>query len=316
MALFAKKVGGHLAPSVREALQSCTRYPPVSVIANPVTREVARRVINAEWNALKLKLDFSFRAEDCVLGGIECIRYATESHAEDDRCILYLHGGAFVAGSARTNAATILPTCHLSGLQAIAVEYPLAPEHPFPLAHEAIEKAYKALIAAGTPPEKIIIVGDSAGGNLAITSVLRWRRLGLPAPAGMVLLSPLADGAGMSDTVFTLRNIDPLVSTNRPDLIRRLFRFYTREKNVRNPEISPVYADMSDLPPLLIHVGAREILLGDSARLAEKARTDGVDVSLRVFDGMFHLFHMNWSLPETKSAHGDIVDFIHRCTQP
>ncbi|MEL7487461.1 MAG: alpha/beta hydrolase, partial [Pseudomonadota bacterium] len=232
------------------------------------------------------------------------------AHREPDCRLLYIHGGAFVAGSARTNGSTILPTCHLSGVDAVAVDYPKAPEHTFPAAHEAIEAVYRHLLDNEARPEKIIVVGDSAGGNLAATSLVRWRARGLPLPAGAILLSPLADGAGLSDTVYTLSNIDPLISTTRPDHIKKLFEFYVNGRSVLDPEVSPVYADWTDMPPLLIHVGAREVLLGDSARLSEKARQGGVDVRLRVFDGMFHLFHMNWTLPEAKAAHDDMAAFV------
>jgi acetyl esterase/lipase len=126
-----------------------------------------------------------------------------------------------------------------------------------------------------------------------------------------VFASPALDGAGASDTHRTLDGHDPLIRSNRGRNAQRLFQFYAPGEDLKNPMVSPIYGDFTDLPPMLIHVGSREVLLGDAARLAEASRQEGVKSTLRVFDGMFHLFHMHWSLAETKAAHQDIAEFIH-----
>ncbi len=310
MALTAKKFGAHLAPIARSALAACTKYPPLSAIKNPLTRKLVRRVIERDWDAMKAHLDFDFTLTDATIGGVPCVTYDTASNVTSDTVILYVHGGAFVAGSARANASSVLPACWLSGARAVAVDYALAPEHTYPEQHNQIERVYQALCDDGVDPNKIIIIGDSAGANLAITSCLRWRDMGLALPAGIVLMSGLVDAAGASDTLFTLRNSDPLISTTRPDQVTALYSVYAGAHDPHHPYISAINADLAGLPPMLIQVGAREVFLGDSARLAEKARQAGVDVSLRVFDGMFHLFQMNWALDEAKAAQKDMAAFI------
>lgn len=315
MALFAKKLGEHLAPTTKQAITACTRYPPLSVIANPLTRKVARSVINAEWADLKNTIDFDYTLKDVSLAGISCVKYSTANTNPNAPKIIYLHGGAFVAGSSHTNASMILPACHLSGCEGIGIDYSLAPENVFPTALDEIEAVYLSLCEDdGVRPENIIVMGDSAGGNLAAASLLRWKRKNIPMPAGVVLISPLADSAGASDTLYTLRDVDPLISTNKPDLIKKLFGFYAGTHDISDPEISPLNGDYEGFPPMLVQVGAREMLLGDSIRLAELARRADVDISLRVWDGMYHLFQMNWSLEESKFAQEDIAKFITKNT--
>lgn len=312
MGLLKRQLGAHLSDAAKKALTDIRPYPSVSAIRNPLTRQIARRIAESDWRATHEQIDFGFDARDVVLGGAPCVVFRPHSAVAAAPVLLYLHAGAFIAGSARANASAVLPTCHLSGCEAIAVDYSLAPEATYPTQAEEIEAVYRALIAEGRRPESIIIIGDSAGGALVLSSIYRWRRLGLPMPAGAVLLSPFLDAEAASDTHHTLRGRDPLFSSHGRESCHECFRLYAGKHDVSDPEISPLNGDPAGLPPVLVHVGTREIMLGEAARFAEKARRAGVDTTLRVFDGMFHLFHQHWGLAEVKIAHQDIAAFIAR----
>jgi len=312
LALLKRRYGAHLSDAARKTLAECRPYPSSAVIKNPLTRPLARRVAEADWRATLSQIDFDYTLENRTVGGVPCVAYKTPATKAERPLILYLHAGAFVTGSARDNASGVLPSCHLSGCEAIAVDYSLAPESVFPRQLIEIENVYKALLQDGGNASSIVLLGDSAGGALAVSSLYRWRRNGIDLPASLVLLSPLLDAAAESDTHETMKGRDPLFATAARDAIPDCFRLYAGDGDLSDPEISPMTGDPRGLPPILIHAGTRETLLGDSARFAEKARRAKVDVALRVFDGMFHLFHQHWRLDDAKAAHQDIADFIGR----
>lgn len=311
MSLLKKRYGAHLNHSARRALASCRAYAPPAAVQNPLTRNLCRRLLQDEWTATLSQIDFPYTLENEIIDGVACVRYRTSNTRADAPVILYVHASAFIAGSARANAAAILPACHLSGCEGIGVDYSLAPEAVFPTQLEEIERVYLDLCRT-KGHDRVVLCGDSAGAGLALSSMLRWRRKGVPLPARAVLISAFADAAAASDTHLTLRRYDPIFSASGVNGVAVVFQLYAPGGDHSNPEISPLAGDFAGFPPLLLQVGSREVLLGDSARLAEKARRAGVDVKLRVFDGMFHLFHMQWSLDEAKAAHEDAAAFIRR----
>lgn len=312
MALLRKRYGAHLNAVARATIADQRPYPPAAAIRNPLTRAIARRIAEADWMATRAQLDFTHELSPTRIGDVPCLSFKAGAVAASSPLILYLHAGGFVSGSSRANANAVLPTCHLAGCEAIGVDYSLAPEAVFPTQLMEIESVYRALLESGRSPGRIVLLGDSAGGALVVGSLYRWRRLGLPIPAGAVLLSPILDARAESDTHHTLRANDPLFVSAGREGCEGCFRLYAGNADLSDPEVSPMAGDPAGLPPLLIHVGTREVLLGDSARFAEKARRAGADVSLRVFDGMFHLFHQHWSLAETRAAHQDIAEFVTR----
>lgn len=307
--LLRKRYGAHLNSSARRALNACRAYAPPIAVQNPLTRNLCRRLLQVEWEGTLAQIDFPYSLDDEEINGVACVRYRTPNTHADAPVILYLHASAFIAGSARSNAAAILPACHLSGCEGIGVDYSLAPESVFPTQLEQIERVYLALCETHGS-ERIILCGDSAGAGLALASMHRWLRKAIPMPSRAVLISAFADARAASDTHVTLRRHDPIFSASGPGGVAIVFQLYAPNGDYSDPEVSPLAGDFAGLPPLLVQVGSREVLLGDSARLAEKARRAGVDVALRVFDGMFHLFHMHWSLDEAKAAHQDIAAFI------
>ena len=309
MSLAVRRIGTALSTGSRRRIAELRAYPLLETWMNPVTRGLARRIANLEWQKTLAEIDFEYRLTDTEYAGVNCVEYETSGDRRDDLVILYVHGGAFVSGSPHFNASMILPAVHLTGAKAIGASYPLLPEGRYPAPLDDIDRVYKALIAQFAE-RRIVVFGDSIGGAILLANLLRWRDQGVRLPERVVLASPALDGVGASDTHRTLDGHDPLLRSNRGRNAQRLFQFYAPGEDLKNPMVSPIYGDFTGLPPMLIHVGSREVLLGDAARLAESARRNGVKTTLRVFDGMFHLFHMYWSLPETKTAHADIAEFI------
>lgn len=309
MALTARRLGKAISNNARQRIHALRAYPTLDTWMNPLTRSLARHFANQEWLKEQETLDFSFRMTDVEIAERPCVLYETETTHSDDRLILYVHGGGMVSGSPRVNASMILPTCQLSGVSGIGASYTLLPEARFPTQIEQVDQVYKALIQQH-PSKRIVIFGDSIGGAIILSCMLKWRDENVRLPHGAVLISPALDGAGDSDTHNTLDGHDPLIRSNGGRNCRRLFNYYAPGEDLKNPMVSPLYGDFTGLPQMLIHVGSREVLLGDAARLAESARHAGVRTSLRVFDGMYHLFHMNWSLHESKTAHADIANFV------
>jgi len=310
MPMIARKTGNAISTPAKKRIAALKQYPTLDTFRNPLTRGIARHFAHEAWLAALKEIDFEYRISDTDIGDVSCVRYETDAKTADRPLILYVHGGGFVCGSPKVNAATVLPLCHLSGCEAIGIDYTLLPEAAYPTQIEEIDRVYRALIARD-PDRKIVLLADSAGGALTLAATLRWRDAGVASPpAGVVLLSPLVDGNGLSDTHVTVDGHDPLIKSMNGKTIKRLFQFYAPDRDITDPKVSPIYDELSWLPPMLVHVGTREVLLGDAARLVERARRAGVETTLRVFDGMFHLFHMHWALEETKAAHTDIADFI------
>ncbi|UNE46865.1 alpha/beta hydrolase [Aquisalinus flavus] len=287
-------------------------YGAFDGLSNKLTRNLARELVHRVWRAARDEVDFPYSVEACSLGGVPGQRISAGEVAPDCPVIFYVHAGAFVCGSAEINAGAVLPTCHLAGCEAWGVDYALAPEHPFPAGLDDVTSFYLALRERVGPDRKIIGIGDSAGANLLLSSMMSWRDSGIALPDRAVFISSCLDGTASSDTVITMQKHDPLIRIEGPNSLKSVFRYYANGADLSDWRISPINGDMTGLPPMLIHVGSREALLGDSARLSEKARRSGVDVALRVFDGMFHMFHLHWSLPEARACHEDIADFIRR----
>jgi monoterpene epsilon-lactone hydrolase len=224
--------------------------------------------------------------------------------------LFYLHGGGYNAGSCVTHRDLAARLCLASGVRVLLLDYRLAPEHPFPAAVHDTVAAYQWLLACGIPPEQIVIGGDSSGGGLAMAAMLWLREHALAVPAAGVLLSPWLDLALTGSSIQSHAAIDPLVS---PESLRLAASYYMGDADPKTPLASPVCADLRGLPPLLIQVGAHEVLLNDSTRLADQARAVGVDVTIEVWDAMWHVWHA-WAevLPEGKQAIERIGAFIRQ----
>ena len=228
--------------------------------------------------------------------------------AAADRVILYFHGGGYVLGSINTHRAMVSRIARASIARALAIDYRLAPEHPFPAAVDDAIASYRWLLAQGYKPHKIVIAGDSAGGGLTLAALLAIRDAKLPMPAGAVPISPWTDLEGTGESVRTRAARDVMVT--QENLAGSAKQYYGAH-NPKDPLVSPVHADFSGLPPMLIHVGDAEILLDDATRVAKSAKAAGVNVELEVWDDMPHVWHVFAKiLPEGQQAIDKIGKFV------
>jgi epsilon-lactone hydrolase len=226
--------------------------------------------------------------------------WVTAAGVRDGSVLLYLHGGAYQIGSPATLRHLVALLSGAAQAAVLSVDYRLAPEHPFPAAvHDAVA-AYRWLLAEGTDPATIAVAGDSAGGGLASGTPLALRDAGEPMPAAAVLLSPWTDLALTGESLRTRAAVDLMV---KPGSMHQTAAVYLAGADPHHPYASPLYADLSGLPPLLIQVGDAEVILDDSTRVAAEARKAGVDVTLEVWDEMPHVFQaFAGLLPESDQA--------------
>ncbi len=216
------------------------------------------------------------------------------------RTILYLHGGAFVAGTPQAFRPLAGWIAARSRARLLALDYRLAPEHPFPAALDDAVAAVRALYALGVAPNALGVVGDSAGGALTLATMLALREAGDPLPAPAALISPLTDLAGTGESLRTNAATESLLSTRHSE---KLARMYAGDHAFEHPLVSPLYAELRGLPSLLIHASNSEILFDDARRLAEKARAAGIAVEFTVWDQQPHDFHAAVPLtPEARLA--------------
>lgn len=239
------------------------------------------------------------------LGGVPGER--VEGPSPGDTVLLYLHGGGYFACSAETHRP-ITVYYALRGFHVFAPDYRLAPESRFPAAVEDAVAFYRALLRAGYAPQKIVIAGESAGGGLALSLLLSLRDAGLPLPAAAALFSPWTDLAATGDSIQT--------NTHRCAMfdgagVAFSARYYLGDTDPRHPLASPLYADLAGLPPLLIHVGADEVLRDDSTRLAERARAAGVRVELKIWPVVPHAWQLVPHLvPEARQSLHESTEFL------
>jgi epsilon-lactone hydrolase len=225
-----------------------------------------------------------------------------------DGAILYLHGGGYIIGSVNSHRALIARIARAANVQAFGVDYRRAPEHPFPAPVEDATAAFRWLLANGFSAHQIAIAGDSAGGGLAIATLVAIRDAGFPLPACAVAMSPWTDLEALGESYIANRELDNLCHRQG---ILNLARLYLAGQNPRNPLAAPLYADLHRLPPVLIHVGEAETLLDDSTRIADRARAQGVEVDLKKWTDMPHVFQLFLpTIPESTQSIAEIGAFI------
>lgn len=250
--------------------------------------------------------------DDATLGGRPALRLRPETNGDPDRAagtaVLYLHGGGYVIGSAHTGASLAASLAHRVRATAYSLDYRLAPEHPHPAAVLDGVAAYRELtttVAAGS----IVIAGDSAGGGLAIATLVAARDAGLPMPAAVAVFSPWTDLTHSGRSVHSKDGIDPLFS---PDDLRGYAERYLGAADAAAPLASPIHADLHGLPPLLIQVGSHELLLDDAVRLAARAAAHDVEVTFESVPRAPHVFQA-WAggaLDEADRALDRAGDFL------
>jgi len=262
---------------------------------------------NFEQETSFFQVPADVRCEEVDAGGVPG-EWITTPGASTERVILYLHGGGYIIGSVKTHRELVSRLSRAAGARALAINYRLAPEHPFPAAVEDAATAYRWLLANGVEPARIIIAGDSAGGGLTVAALVALRDAGDPLPAAGVCLSPWVDLEGIGKSMTAKAAADPIVQ--REGLLE-MAKAYLGGADPRTPLAAPLYADLTGLPPLLIHVGTAETLLDDATRLAERAGCAGVDVVLEAWEDMIHVWHIFASiLPEGQQAVDRVGEFI------
>jgi epsilon-lactone hydrolase len=221
-----------------------------------------------------------------ALGGVPTAEITVDG-IESRHVVLYFHGGVYVLGDAFQAAGLAAQVGRRTRAKVISVDYRLAPEHPYPAAVDDALAAYEALLRGGTAPSDIVFAGESAGGGLAIATMVNARDHGLPLPAAAFAMSPYADLTLAGATIETKREVDPLLS---PESLAARVPDYTSGQDAALGLISPVFADLSGLPPLIIQAGTHEVLLDDAVRLARQAGTADVAVTLDITPGVPHVF--------------------------
>lgn len=236
--------------------------------------------------------------EETTVGGVPAI-VATPTAAESDRQILYLHGGGYIMGSPRSHIAMAARLGKRAGAVVTVIDYRLAPEHPYPAAVDDCVAVYRDL-ASRVDPALIAIAGDSAGGGATLATLCALRDAGDTLPACAYVLSPWTDLTGSGESMRTKADVDPMIN---PALITMTAEMYAGETPLDDAGVSPLFADLAGLPPMLIQTGTDEVLLSDSTRLAERAKASGMHVELDLADGMWHVYQgFAGYMPEANEA--------------
>jgi acetyl esterase/lipase len=265
----------------RETLDAILRQSPF-----PFDSDVSeqRRLLREVASAQPLAADLT--VTPAVLGGVPTAEI-TVDRVEPRHVVLYFHGGVYVIGDAFQAADLASQVGRRTGAKVISVDYRLAPEHPYPAAVDDALAAYQALLEGGTAPSDIALAGESAGGGLAIATLVNARDHGLPLPAAALVMSPYVDLTLAGATMDTKREADPLFT---PEAFPARVADYTAGQDPALGLISPIFAELSGLPPLVIQAGTHEVLLDDAVRLARQAATGDVQVTLDITPRVPHVF--------------------------
>jgi epsilon-lactone hydrolase len=255
-------------------------------VAFPVDIDVneQRRLLRELTSAQPVPADVTVTA--AALGGVPTAEITIDG-IEPRHVVLYFHGGVYVMSDAFLAAGLASEVARRAQAKVVSVDYRLAPEHPYPAAVEDALVAYEALLHNGTAPSDIAFAGESAGGGLAIATMVNARDHGLPLPAAAFVMSPYVDLTLAGTTIESKRDVDPLLSR---ELLQPRVADYTSGHDAALDLISPVFADLSGLPPLIIQAGSHEVLLDDALRLARQAAVADVEVTLDVTPRVPHVF--------------------------
>ncbi len=255
--------------------------PPPEVKHTPVAADATKGLCPAEWLSV----------------------------ANAQRTVLYFHGGGYFFCGLTTHRPVAAYLARVAQARVLSVDYRMAPEHPYPAAVEDTVAWWKALLAEGLDPKKAVFAGDSAGGGLALATMLSAREQGLPLPAGGLLFSPWTDLSCSGETMKTNAKVDVMF---HPHMLPMAAELYLQGQPGTTPLASPLFGDLAGLPPLMIHASRHEILLSDSTRLHERAQQLGVKSELHLRSRLPHVWPTMLVLPEARASLKDSGAFIQR----
>lgn len=267
-----------------------------------------RRFVNFAKYALRMPSDVA--AEPLKIGKIpaEWLIPKGVKNTKNAPILLFFHGGGYLVGSLDSHRGMVARIAQELGWCVIHVDYRLAPEHPFPAALEDAIAAWKWLLEQGYDPAKIAIAGDSAGGGLAISAMVKMKALGLPLPFSAVCLSPWVDLTFSGHSAVAFAKHDPIIIVPQ---VHRWALAYAGPHELDYPEISPLYADLRGLPPTLIQASDLEVLTDDAQRLKDQMEAAGVEVTLQVWEETMHVWQLFWrTVPEAQEAIEAIARFL------
>ena len=258
------------------------------IAANPLPTDLEglRAAIDADSERFPLDSDIEVK-KTLVVGRVPA-EWTWTKAANPRRAILYLHGGGYVFGSILSHRHLVAELGRASGSRTFAIDYRRAPENPFPAAVDDAMDSYRFLLAEGFEPRQIALVGDSAGGGLVVSTLVAVKEADLPQPACAWVISPWVDMEASGETYVSRADADPMV---KREIIMNFAQAYLNGVDARSPLASPIYADLRGIAPLLIHVGASEVLLDDSLKLARAAGAADVSVRLEIWPEMIHIWH-------------------------
>lgn len=238
------------------------------------------------------------------INGVAC-DWLIPTNEKPELVLLYFHGGGFVFGQTPLHLQMGSYLAKKMSIRLLMVDYSLAPAHPFPAALEECVSVYRWLLDQGYKPQNIAIAGDSAGGNLTLTTMLKLRAEGLPLPAAAACLSPVTN---LSEKEKKREGFDdPLLP---PKAMKVYTEAYVQQHDPHDPLVSPVFGDLHGFPPLLIHVGEDEVLRDDAVRIAELAKAHDVDERIEIYPRMWHVWQLFLKMPQATQSLEDIAKFI------
>jgi acetyl esterase/lipase len=265
----------------RDALDQLLRDAPLDLGGDVAEQRV---IFEEMMAAIPVPADVTTSARS--LGGIAVVNVEVAG-ADPEGVIFYLHGGAYAIGTAASSVGLASDLARRAGARLVTVDYRLAPEHPYPAAIDDAVAAYRGLLDSGVAASAIAIAGESAGAGLAAATLVALKHVGLPQPSGAVLMSPWVDLTLSGESISGKAGVDPALT---PEGLRRRAVDYVAAGEQRAELVSPIFADLTGLPPLLIQAGSHEILLDDATRLAARAAAADVAVRLEVTPGVPHVF--------------------------
>jgi monoterpene epsilon-lactone hydrolase len=286
-----------------DAERNARRGLPITRFLNgylplPLTRWLIKQAVE------RVRLPVGVAREGVSADGVPC-EWLIPLNSPKDQVLFYLHGGGFVMGLTHLHLHMAAYLAQKMGVRVLMVDYRVAPEYPFPVPLDDCVIAYRWLMKQSISAQNTVMAGDSAGGNLTITTLMKLRDSGDPLPAAAACLSPVGDMTDRTDLFSEL--YDALL---HPRAARTYNKSYVAHNDARDPLISPAFGDWRGLPPLLVHAGDDEILRDDAVRIAELAKAAGVDVRLEIYPRMWHVWQLHLTLPQAVQSLDDIAQFF------